>query len=392
MPTWADLDLEFRTLDPALRQYRIDYQWGGGDVIELRGVHSPQLNRFEKLADIAGRKLSEVAHDELNPAVMARPVGPLRWYEALRWHSGVFEHGHVMVSEVGGVPQPDTYSGRVRNPADASATLALHFSALEPPPMLPPKRFHLLDTWRKRVVAAVVFLAALVGSVIGIWQGVRWIRNMPEADQSMVHAAPPPASPSAPVAGDPPSVESQNQSGGITAGTVNVFPSAPTPTRSPKPDVALRFESPTAPGVVIQNTSGVVAQNIKWWVLLFDIDRHDLADNPLPIAPIRAATFDFLRSHAASIPQRLSSEPGFFNVIRSGDRLYGSAIVDCPECRRSTTYFVYLKWGESGWYSVDKGAPSGQVQRPSSQSPQDTAAFVRLVESVPPSGRIPFAR
>jgi hypothetical protein len=186
-------------------------------------------------------------------------------------------------------------------------------------------------------------------------------------------------------------VESQNQSGGITAQTVNITnASPPASTPAPRPEVAIRFQDPDLPTLVLLNTSGVVAQNIKWWVLLFNIDRY--TPGSLPIAPIRSSTFDFLRAHAPSIPQSLSAEPGFFNIVKPGDRLYGSAIVDCPECKRSRTYFVYLKWGESGWYSLDKNAPQGQVQRPGSQSAQDTAAFVRLVESVPPSARVAVTR
>lgn len=184
-------------------------------------------------------------------------------------------------------------------------------------------------------------------------------------------------------------VESQNQSGGITAQTVNITnASAPAPTSAPRPEVALRFQDPDSPTLVILNTSGVVAQNIKWWVLLFDFDRY--MPGSLPIAPIHSSTFDFLRAHAPSIPQSLSAEPGFFSIVKPGDRLYGSAIVDCPECKRSRTYLLYLKWGENGWYSLDKTAPQGQVHRPTSQSAEDAAAFVHLVESVPPSARVPI--
>jgi hypothetical protein len=188
MPTWSELDLQFRELEPALRHHRIDYQWGGGgDILELRGVHSRQVHRFEILADIAGRKLSP--QDQLEPAVMARPAGRERWFEALRWHSGVFEYGPVVQSVLNGAPQPYTYTGSVQNPADASATLALHFSDLEPPPIAPASKWpRWLSTLPARIVASIAFLSTLVGSIVGLVQLERWHHNTPEPGHVEIHS------------------------------------------------------------------------------------------------------------------------------------------------------------------------------------------------------------
>jgi len=55
-------------------------------------------------------------------------------------------------------------------------------------------------------------------------------------------------------------------------------------------------------------------------------------DNDLPIGPI------FLRRN-------------FVENQRYGDKIIGTAIIDCPGCVRSHGYWLYLKVGEGGWFA-----------------------------------------
>jgi hypothetical protein len=125
----------------------------------------------------------------------------------------------------------------------------------------------------------------------------------------------------------------------------------PAPVPSPEPDVALRFVDPKHPSLAIDNISDAVARNIKWEVVLWNMEHLDQTD-PLPIP---TATFDFIKPH---------DESGFEEIfgslaasLKAGDKLIGSAVVDCPECVSGKTYMLYIVWGKGGWYSPLPQAP-----------------------------------
>jgi hypothetical protein len=209
MPTWGELDQQFRELAPALRRYRIFYVWGGEDVTELRGDgYEPERQRFEALAQIAGQKLSEIRRTEVEPAVLGRSPGRARWYEALRRHSGVFHESGGGRSTVAGEEQPPTFSGYVANPAEVSATLALQMS-------------HLPLSWWAWIKAKKVSLgSAAAGVAILGYLGVHpwWVKTV----------TPPPAPSYAPA---PVNVAP-------SSAPVPVIASAPAATSATKPDVA----------------------------------------------------------------------------------------------------------------------------------------------------------
>lgn len=76
-----------------------------------------------------------------------------------------------------------------------------------------------------------------------------------------------------------------------------------------------------------------------------DLPGHD---DPLPI-PIQ--TFDWIRAHGAGGPEGLFESPQVASLLKSGNRLFGSAFVDCPECSIGRTYIIYIVFGESGWFA-----------------------------------------
>jgi hypothetical protein len=126
------------------------------------------------------------------------------------------------------------------------------------------------------------------------------------------------------------------------------------------PDVALRFVHPKSPALVLVNQSAVLARDIQWFVLLWNMDLPD-RDNPLPI-PI--SEFRFLRPHEPSGPLNLFGSQGVPPLLKPGDQLLGSVGVICPECARGRTYIVYIVWGEGGWFSEVEHIKSGTPFEP----------------------------
>ncbi|HTV79352.1 MAG TPA: hypothetical protein VMF03_13920 [Steroidobacteraceae bacterium] len=380
MLTWKELDEEFSKLDGPIRHAQIHYQWGGPDgyLAELRGAGLSEVEktRFENLATIAGKKLSEVAAKSLDPMVWQAPEGLQRWYASLANDSGLMKLGHRVESVRQGQQLPTTYTGRVSDPARASAALALQMS-------------HLPVSWwawikaRKITIGSVAAALAILG-----YFGVHpwWVRTVaPPLESSQptpVRQAPLPSSApvtnSATIAAQT-SVQSQNQSGGITAQTVNITnASQPAPVPAPKPDLALKFVEPSWPALVIENQSDAIARDIKWQVWFLDIDGPRDGKGILQPLPIPIASFDWLRPHDRSGLQALFT-PLVMSRVKPGDRIYGSAMVLCPECKRSRSYLVYIKFGESGWFVEDKKMKDGEARFPRA-SDEEREAFVREID------------
>lgn len=137
MPTWAELETQFRELTPPMRFIRLDYQWGAAGTYYRLAGGAPNAStlRFEALSAIAGEALADLPTGNLNDLVSMRRVPLERWYEALRHHSGLFENGFVgrQIDEAGN-NRGSIYTGTIQNPTEASALLALRFSAIRPVP------------------------------------------------------------------------------------------------------------------------------------------------------------------------------------------------------------------------------------------------------------------
>ena len=167
---------------------------------------------------------------------------------------------------------------------------------------------------------------------------------------------------------------------------IPALPSKPTPQLEPKSlGVALRFVYPPSPALVIVNQSDTVARDIKWTVLLWNMDLPDHND-PLPI-PV--GTFDFIRPHREGGPQNLFGSPYVSPLIKPGDRLFGSAAVDCPDCARGRTYVVYIVFGKNGWFSEALKEESGGAFRPKSFDKAGRDEYFRVLDAgVPEEYRI----
>jgi hypothetical protein len=126
------------------------------------------------------------------------------------------------------------------------------------------------------------------------------------------------------------------------------MPSKPTPNPSThsQPDVQLSFVIPSETGLLLHNTSGKLATNIKYWDIAWNLDLPSHTD-PLPSS---TASFDYIRSHEYGGPQGIFSDPGIKQFIKQGDRLFGFVAVTCPDCFKTRGYLFYITWGTGGWY------------------------------------------
>lgn len=152
------------------------------------------------------------------------------------------------------------------------------------------------------------------------------------------------------------------------------------------PQVALRFVYPKSPLLVVVNQSTVIARSIALAFALWNMDLPD-RDNPLPIP---TNTFDWIKPHAESGPEDLFGIPSVAQLLKPGDRLFGSVSVGCAECARGRTYVVYIVWGESGWYSEVGNEQSGDLIVPIDFSKASRINYFKSLEAIPAESRTPI--
>jgi hypothetical protein len=154
------------------------------------------------------------------------------------------------------------------------------------------------------------------------------------------------------------------------------------------PDVSLRFIYPKEPSLMLINNSEVIARDIKWTVILWNMDLPDRND-PLPI-PV--STFDWLKPHTEGGPQDLFTSGLVAPLLKPGNRLFGSATVTCPACARGRTYVVSIVWGEGGWVAEVEDDKSGDIIIPKNFLKETRIKyFNELQEIVPIRPRAPIA-
>jgi len=157
---------------------------------------------------------------------------------------------------------------------------------------------------------------------------------------------------------------------------------------STRPEVTLRFIYPKGPALELINQSDVLAREIKWTVVLWNIDTLSERTDPLPI-PVQ--TFDWIRPNQKSGPNGLFTAPTVKALLTSGNRLFGSTSVICPDCVRGWTYMVYIKWRDGGWYSKVMNEVSGDLIVPKKFTAEDVLAFFEdSINNIPEKDRIPI--
>jgi hypothetical protein len=155
------------------------------------------------------------------------------------------------------------------------------------------------------------------------------------------------------------------------------------------PDVALQFVYPNSPMLRILNISNVTARQIKFTVAVWDIDKPQ-EKNPLQI-PVQ--TFDFIRPHLFGGNEGVFEPLVRSGIIKPGTRLFGSASAECPDCRKGHIYWLYIIWGQSGWYSEIPNVTAAGIMFPKDfQNITATEFAERTIPLIPETQRVPIEK
>jgi hypothetical protein len=146
-------------------------------------------------------------------------------------------------------------------------------------------------------------------------------------------------------------------------------------------DVTLRFVHPESPAVLLVNNTSVVASSIKWTVVLWNLDDPRRYSAPMPNDPpdtheplqIPSSLFDYVLSHSVGGPENIFATPLVAPYVKPGNRLVGVASVVCPTCTRGHTYFVYITYGQGGWYAELPQFRKGQLPLPTPMTKANVA-------------------
>lgn len=232
--------------------------------------------------------------------------------------------------------------------------------------------------WRLPLLLAIALLLAAGGSKFGYWalghhyQQKQGVQKQPiEKNESMIK--PPLTALKEPTGKTPPTRQKQQP--------------PLSPPKESQADVALRFVYPKSPALMILNLSDSIARDIKWAVVVWNMDLPDRND-PLPI-PV--STFDWLKPRDEGGPQDLFNGPLVAPLLKTGNRLFGSASVDCPACARGRTYIVYIVWGEGGWFSEVENGKSGRIIIPPNFLKDSREKYFKTLEAtIPEISRLPI--
>jgi hypothetical protein len=152
----------------------------------------------------------------------------------------------------------------------------------------------------------------------------------------------------------------------------------------PQPDVFLKLVYPAAPALVIVNPSDAVARDMKYAVELWNSSLPD-GNDPLQIP---TSTFDWLKGHTEGGPMILFTA-SISSLLKPGDKLYGSANINCPTCVRGRSYLVYIEWGKGGWIA-ETSDPKGMLLVPAKNTREGRMAYFHQLEQAVAAERIPI--
>ncbi len=127
------------------------------------------------------------------------------------------------------------------------------------------------------------------------------------------------------------------------------------------PDVRVRFIYPGSGALELYNPTNKLANNIKYAVGLWDLDSSpDQVKDALQI-PISEG--EYIRPKESLGPLGILTSAKDAQRLKSGDRIFGFVMVQCPDCVKTRNYWVYMKYGVGGWYSEEeRGIPSNIVK------------------------------
>ena len=155
----------------------------------------------------------------------------------------------------------------------------------------------------------------------------------------------------------------------------------PTSGENPQPDVTLVLASPESPAVMLVNASDAVAREIKYWAAIWNLETRQ-------VLPIPVASFDYIRPHEAGGPQAFFGLPNVDATLKAGNRLAGVVSVTCPNCVASHSYWVYVIWGQGGWFSKIPDGHSPSLARLLKAVPDIAENPNRFFADIPPGDRV----
>jgi hypothetical protein len=132
------------------------------------------MRRFEVLAALAGGKLTDLPKGHVAEIALQSQDPAERWYEVLKASSGMFEIGvYGIQQDADGNDQGTIYTGHIGPFAEASAILALQYSAVpQSQPAISLTRWSRLNRWLRQqqeqhgvfwaVIAAIVTIVLAV--------------------------------------------------------------------------------------------------------------------------------------------------------------------------------------------------------------------------------------
>lgn len=151
-----------------------------------------------------------------------------------------------------------------------------------------------------------------------------------------------------------------------------------------QPDLTLRFLDPKEPTIQVVNPSDGIARTVRYSPALFNIDA---ADHNQSLLVIPTGGPDFIRPHSVAGPTVLFAPLAKAN-LKSGDRIFGTIGLLCPECKQGRTFVVYIVWGEGGWFSELNDVRNGEILTPKGQNYWNIDDVTKFVNSVPAQSKI----
>jgi len=179
MKTWHDLEKAFKEMVPSMQGARADGQWGySGEYWRVAASISKNVRkRFEALASIAGEKLLEQLNLSKEPdKELIAEKDPIA-----RWYKGIWKISNNFESDFPGRDMDDngnvvgySYSGRIYDVAEASATFCLELAARSG------SSSYLWPRLKTRIVACLLVLMLGIGLLFTPYvQSWEWLQDHP---------------------------------------------------------------------------------------------------------------------------------------------------------------------------------------------------------------------
>ena len=193
--------------------------------------------------------------------------------------------------------------------------------------------------------------------------------------------SPPSSKAKSPDNGKPPTTEIHGTSDSVTASV----------TRGPAPDLpdaTLELVHPREFAVYLYNDGKVVANKVRFWFTLWDLDQ--LTPDGVPkVVQIPQQSFEYLRHDSPAGPFAIVGDDSIRRQVRDGDRLFGAMAATCADCKFVRAYYVYAVVGSSGWFS--------EIPQTQTRSTEDWFALVKqvhqnpsMIETLPANSKVPI--